>query len=557
MAAQDRSDWLTVKILDMEVVDKIKDWWSGFKGLTGVKKVQPRASSYYTTGTYRPIFSVTYDGEKNLGEAGPIKHYMPDYDALRLRSWQAYLESEVAQMVIGKYIKWVIGSGLKLQAEPEEDVLKSEGITMNTEAFNDAVESRFRVFSKSKNSDYSGQRSLHKIAKRAYKDAILGGDVLVILRYIDDQVKVQLIDGAHVRSPMYGNDYNSQALANGNEIKHGIELSPTGEHVAYYVCKKNLEFERIPAKETNTGLTMAFLMFGLEYRLDNHRGLPLISAMIETLKKLERYKEATVGSAEEVAKIAWQVTHHINATGENPFGGAMAKIVDADAGDDVPVDVAGNQLAEKVAATTNKTAVNNPPGAEIKPINASQKELYFESFYTVNIGLLCAAIGIPKDVATSQYNSNFSASRAALKDWEHTIVTDRTEAPSEFYQNVYNFFLEIEILKKKIQAPGYLMARIQNNDFVISAYRNARWVGANVPHIDPVKEVTAERLKLGTAGAHLPLTTVESATEVLNGGDSDQNIMQFAEEMERAKKLKIEAPQPQTKPPVKKSSSEG
>jgi capsid protein len=528
----------------MEAVDKIKEFL-GFRKPIATRREEPKASSYYSTGTYRPIFTVSYDGEKNLGEVGPIKHYMPDYEALRLRSWQAYLESEIAQMVIGKYIKWVIGTGLKLQAEPEERVLASEGIKIDTEEFNDIVEARFNVFAKSKSVDYSGLRSLHKIGKRAYKDAIIGGDTLVIMRYVNDEIKIQLIDGAHVKSPMYGNDYHAQALANGNEIKNGIEQSASGEHVAFYVCKKNMEFERIAAKEVSTELTMAFMMYGLEYRLDNNRGLPLISAMLETLKKLERYKEATVGSAEELAKIAWQVVHNVNATGENPFNGQLAKIVNADATDDVPEDIRGNLLADKVAATTNKTAVNNPPGAEIKPITGSQKELYFEPFYNVNIGLLCAAINIPKDVATSQYNSNFSASRAALKDWEHTIVTDRSEAPAEFYQHVYNFFLEIEILKKKVQAPGYLMARIQGNKTVIQAYRNARWVGSPVPHIDPVKEVTAERLKLGTAGAALPLTTAEAATEALNSGDSDQNLLQFADELSRAKKLKVEAPQPQ------------
>jgi hypothetical protein len=52
-------------------------------------------------------------------------------------------------------------------------------------------------------------------------------------------------------------------------------------------------------------------------------------------------------------------------------------------------------------------------------------------------------------------------------------------------------------------------------------------------------------LKLGTAGAALPLTTAEASTEALNSGDSDQNLLQFADELSRAKKLKVEAPQPQ------------
>lgn len=532
------------------MVGKIKGFIKNF-GNKPVKKF-PKAS--YGTGQYSNVFAVSYDGEKNLGEMGPIKEYWPDYHALRLRSWQAYLESEVAQMVIGKYIKWVIGAGLKLQAEPVKMVLKSEKININTEDFNEIVEARFSVFAKSKNADYSGQKSLHKIGRIAYKNAILGGDVLVVLRFIDGQVKVQLIDGCHVRSPLYGGDGYAATLENGNVIRHGIELSPRGEHVAYHVCKKDYTFERIPAKVPDTDLTQAFLLYGLEYRLDNYRGLPLISAMLETMKKLERYKEATVGSAEEVAKIAWQVVHQVYSDGSNPFADRLAKAFDADAvTDDIPEDINGIKLANKVAATTNKTAVNNPPGAEVKPITSSNKELYFEPFYNVNIGLVCAAINIPKDVATSQYNGNFSASRAALKDWEHTINTDRCDAPAEFYQNVYNFFLHVEVLKNKVDAPGYIQAFMDKNVMVLDAYRNARFVGASVPHIDPLKEVNAERAKLGASAKDIPLTTVEQATEALNGGDSDQNMMQYSEELKLSKDLGIESLIPEA--PTKKEEN--
>ena len=152
----------------------------------------------------------------------------------------------------------------------------------------------------------------------------------------------------------------------------------------------------------------------------------------------------------------------------------------------------------------------------------------------------------------SKYDSNFSASRAALKDWEHTLTVDRQRFAFQFMQPIYNFWLYIEILKNNIQAPGYLKALAEGNLMVIESYTNSRFVGSNVPHIDPVKEVTAERLKLGLTGASIPLTTVEAATESLNEGDSDANMAQYALELEESKKLKIEVPiAPATVPPMK------
>lgn len=76
----------------------------------------------------------------------------------------------------------------------------------------------------------------------------------------------------------------------------------------------------------------------------------------------------------------------------------------------------------------------------------------------------------------------------------------------------------------------------------IEAFQGARFTGSMFPHIDPLKEAQAERLKLGALGGAVPLTTVEAATEALNGGDSRANIEQYALELEEAKELGIEIP---------------
>jgi len=118
-------------------------------------------------------------------------------------------------------------------------------------------------------------------------------------------------------------------------------------------------------------------------------------------------------------------------------------------------------------------------------------------------------------------------------------MVTRNNFSSTFYQNIYNFWLETEILKNKIQAPGYLKAAQENDIMVLDAYRNARFVGPPVPHIDPVKEVAAERLKLGDTAASIPLTTIEAATERLNGGEAASNMEQYSTELQKSKDLDI------------------
>ena len=103
-------------------------------------------------------------------------------------------------------------------------------------------------------------------------------------------------------------------------------------------------------------------------------------------------------------------------------------------------------------------------------------------------------------------------------------------------------FLEALILQGKVSAPGYINAKLTGNQFVIEAYRKSRFIGANVPHIDPLKEANAERVKLGDAAGAIPLTTVQQATENLNNGDSDANMEQFETELADSIKRKIVAP---------------
>lgn len=507
----------------MGVIDNIRKIFSG----RGEMFTSFNSPSAHFTGNYKHLYSQSFDGEKNLGEIGPAKNYIPDYELLRVRSWQSYLESEITQTVMNKSILWMVSKGLKLEAEPSKIVLESEGINLDIERFSRIAEARFALWAKSKNCSHSKMLNLSDLAKQAYKDAKIGGDGLVVLRLEKGVPTIQLIDGAHVKTPM-------NKLMDPS-VRYGIQFNEKGEHQGYYVSTSALDYEYIPAKSRATGLRIAFMVYGNRYRVDSNRGMPLIAACLETLKKLERYKEATVGSAEERQKIVMQIVHQAYSTGEDPMIRNVAQAFDAGTSSDMlPKDVNGEQLSNRVAATTNKQVFNMPVGSEMKAME-SKNELYFKEFYETNFNIVCAMLAIPPNVATSVYNDSFSASRAATKDWEHTITVGREDFGSQFYQPIYEFWLHTEILKNKIDAPGYLAASTSNDLMTLEAYRTARFTGPMFPHIDPLKEVNAERAKLGPLAANIPLTTVERATEVLNGGDSDANMSQFADELSRFK----------------------
>ncbi|MFA6057293.1 MAG: phage portal protein [Taibaiella sp.] len=493
------------------------------------------------SGYYNTFFAYSFNGEKNEGDIGPIRDYYIDYQALRARSWQAFLESDICQLLLSKKRRWVIGKGLKLQSEPQVDTLLTEGIVMSddeVEDFNDQVESRFETYCASTMADHANMKSLHKLAKTAYMNAIIGGDVLVIMRLNGTTVTVQLVDGAHVDNPGALSMVNGQfQTTNGNVVRNGIEMDVTGRHVAYHVRNGIFSTERIPAYGEKTGREMAFMVNSpLEFRLDNNRSLPLLAAVLETAAKMDRYKEATLGSAEEGAKIVYSIEHEAYSDGSNPQLQELARRMAGQAG---PVTVDGKELAKTVAATTNKQAVNMPLGAKLSAFE-SKKELYFKDFFTVNIGIVSALIDMPVDVALSDYKSNYSSSRAGIQDFGHGLEVDRDDFAPQFYKKIYDFWLYVQVLTNKVQAPEYLTAMQKRNRMAVEAYGFSRWVGTNVPHIDPLKEVQAARLLLGTEGAHIPLSTVEAVTEKLGNGGSYSNIQQFGKELKVTDKAGIE-----------------
>ena len=503
--------------------------------------VQKPSAIFGFNGTYNHIFSVGFDGEKSPGQMGTPKDYYLDIYSLRIRSRQAYLENEIAKTVIDKAARWIISSGLKLQCNPDEVVLASEGVNIKKEAFNEITERRFAVWARSKTATFNAQQSFNKLARMAYRESKLVGDVLVILRVQNGWPTVELVDTNSLITP-------PGELSN-PLFRNGVEVDERGRHIAYHIRRQlfdtlwGYQYERVEAYSAKTGLRLAYLVYGSEFRIGDTRGLPVIAVVLETLQKLERYKTATVSSAEEVAKNPYQITHDQNSTGESPLDVVTASIL-SNNGTDNNGEAALRELITKITSTTNNQVYNMPIGAKMEGVEY-KGTLSFADFYNTNADKICGVVNIPPNVAFSIYNDSFSASRAATKDWEHTMDTEREDFGEQFYQPIYALLTYLELLKGKIPAPGLLEFYRTKNQMGIDAYLAFRVTGPKFPHIDPLKEVKAERAKLGPLFDNVPLTTLEAATEALSGGDGDSNMQQAGEELTEFRRMNLEPPAPQ------------
>lgn len=470
---------------------------------------------------YGIINAVPFDGEKTPYELGEPLDYKPDYHILRMRAWESFLKEDSIQNGIKKYCLWIVGAGLKLQSEPVKDILTDLTDIQESELieFTKKTESFFRLFAEMKQSVWSNEYCLHEEGSETLKNAIIAGDILCINRFDGKYPTIETIDGRHIITPI-ASEFIEQAKNRGNRIFQGVEIDKRDRHIAYYVRKENYEFIRVPAYGEKSGMRLAWLFYGQKFRKNDIRGMSLLTAVMETSAMLDRYKSATLGNAEENAKVPYTIEHNQYSDGSNPFIDQMAQSFGKGKGvDPETITMECEAKATKIAQVTKKMAINMPPGAKLER-HAGSTDSNFKDFFGINSDFVYSTIGVPPEVAKDKYEGSYSSSRAALKSWEYKMFVDRIKLMKrQFYKPFYSFWLDINILNNKITAPGYLEALEKDDHIVLEAYRNSRFIGANVPHIDPLKEVLAMRKKLGDRFKDVPLDSMEKIMEELGSGD--------------------------------------
>lgn len=503
-----------------------------------ISNVQPKSNFVYdnsiTYGPAYPIIDKKWDGEKTLGELGLVVKNIPDFERLRLRSYNAYATIDTIKIIASKFFFWTIGEGLKLQSEPNRTVLTSEGIN-NSEAeykaFQELSESRFFIYANSKSMDYMKEKTLHEIAMEGFQMEFLGGDFLVICRFDDEGLNVQAISGEHIKNPpMDLLDHYAKAKEAENYIECGIELDKRGSHVAYYVNVKQpdgtITSERIAAFGAKSKKRLAWLVAGNKIAPDHLRSVPEMAQSLEKVNKLDRYTEASVTKEEQSAKIVFTIEHEEFSDGSNPL---MDKVKRVRSGTPItPVNDSGkglvlaDGLANKISETAGGMTYNMPQGASLKPHTVDNSSSYKEFSETI-FNSLSAGANVPPEVAMQSYNSNYSASRAAINSFGYIIDIKREKYAISFYKPIYELWLEHQILSRKIPAKGYL--ENISNFMVTKSYSQCRFLGKNMPHIDPLKEAKAIELML-----QLDLISMSQATEALGAGDWQSNFMVLKEE---------------------------
>lgn len=432
-------------------------------------------------GTYAPIRYIQDDGSKFAGGFGVTKLLSADYWTLRARSVQLFETNLYARGLIRRLITNEINTGLNLESTPEELILGYEEDDLAE--WTEEVENRFSLWGENEFlCDQAERSSFGALQMAARMEALIAGDVLVVLRQ-DPRTglpRVQLISGSAVRNPSWD-------VKTANKCKHGVELDSQGRHVAFWVTQDDGTSKRLPAFGEKSGRRLAWLVYGTDKRLDDVRGKPMLSLILQSLQEVDRYRDATQRKAQVLSMLAMYIAKSEDKPGTLPISaGAVRK------GAEIQQTAGGDRVVRTSEHIPGLVIEELNKGEEPKAFKVDGAIEGFGVFEEAIIQAVAWANEIPPEILTLSFSSNYGASQAAINEFKMYLNKVRALFGETFLRPIYIEWLIAEVNARRIKAPGLLEAKGDLAKFdVFGAWVRCDWSGQIKPAVDLTKLVGA------------------------------------------------------------------
>lgn len=427
---------------------------------------------------YTPSRLKVFDGEKFHGGLGAVDLFEVDYWTLRKRSAQLFNENLYAKGLIRRLITNEVNTGLTAEAAPDEEIIGLSEDSLSD--WTETVENRFGLWAKNPElCDWSKKATFGAIQRQVRLEALVSGDVLIILRQ-SQKTKlpmIQLVGGDKVRTPI------DARVRKGHEIKHGVEFDSLGRVAAHWITQNDGTSKRVPAVGEKSGRKISWLVFGTEKRLDDVRGQPLLSIVLQSLKEIDRYRDSVQRKAVINSILAMFISKTDDKPGTKPFGWGAQKT--------------GEELNENDSARRYEVADQIPgvviqelqKGEEPKAFNYQGTDQAFGAFEEAIIQAVAWANQIPPEILRLAFSNNYSASQAAINEFKIYLNLFWSDFGECLCSPIYTEWFISELLQQKIQAPGFLESwRDPHGYDIYGAWLCVDWYGSIKPSTDSYKQ---------------------------------------------------------------------
>lgn len=474
-------------------------------------------------------------------DGGPNTDTLGDLPTLRARSYDLERNAPLATGAFNTQLRDVIGDGLTPKPRIDREYLglsKAEAKAWGQQAMRIywAVAGTTRL-------DLANRLTFGQLQRQALFTALAGGDCFALFRHVVRPgdllgTKLQLVEASRCTQP--------ETVPESDRFRDGVEIDEYGAVLRFWFSNRHpneqwlfgatpqLTWDPAPARDA-TGWPLVLHLLD-QKRPHQLRGIPYLAPVIETLKNLARYSEAELMAA----VVSSMFTVFIK-------GGFKPGLAELDAENPAPA----GQVALGTGAVVDLAEGEDVTFAEPKRPNAQ-----FDPFFLAMCRQLGAALEIPYEQLVNAFQASYSASRAALLNAWRAVRTRRGWFVDQFCQPTYARILREAIALGRLDAPGFF-----DDPLAQAAWLGCDWSGPSMPEIDPVKAVTAAKMRVEEG-----FSTRDRESAELTGTDYEENHAQrVAEEEGRrrdgldkestAERVSVEPVLPEGGPPTQQRSS--
>lgn len=448
------------------------------------------AESYYGGSKSRRGVS-----EYNPGNGDADADTLGVLPTLRDRSRDLSRNNSIAGAALRTNRTSIVGTGLKLQARPNRELLKLTDD--QADAWENLVEAEWSLFCDS--CDWDGVQNFSALQDLAFGSVLESGDVLVNTPYRKDPgqaygLKIQLIEADRISNKEHTPDTinlsGGVVRENGRVVQYHVAKTHPGSQVGEH----KYEWDTLSAWGDN-GRRNAWLLLYRE-RIGQYRGIPYLAPVIEDLKQLGRYKEAELMAA----VVASMFTVFIKGADGNGL----------DLSD--TFQETGGSRSDSSFKMGNGAILDLGENEEIQIANPGRPNQAFEQFVSAIVAEIGARLELPAEVLNKRFQSSYSAALGAfLEAWRYFKVR-RAWLSDSFCRPIYELFLTEAVFSGRVSAPGFL-----NGDPLIrKAWLGSEWIGDAPGHLDELKAVDAAKKRIDAGLSNESIETV-----ALTGYDRD------------------------------------
>jgi len=476
----------------------------------------------------RRVYRRSYEGAKSdrtnsnwrPANQSADSELLNDANVIRARARDLVRNNAYARGVINALVRNVVGCGIVPQARIQTSEDKP------IERLNDQAEALFERWAKV--ADASGRLTFWDIQRLCYREMLEAGECLVHFTTIDDDrsrplsLALELIEADRL-----ADDYLTMrrvSVANGNELRRGVEVDALGRAVAYWLYPGH-------PQDLTTGYVTPirrpaaeFLHLYRQDRIGQSRGVSIFAPLVSWLKNLGYYMDNEL----QASAVSSCFTAAITTMAGPADGGLLA----ADESDSSDTD--GNTFEYLQPGMVARLM----PGESIETINPSRPNSQADAWINLMLRALSVGAGLSYERLARDYTkTNYSSARASDLEDRKEFKAEQEYLEYHLIGPVWQRFIEEAVLQQKLDIPAEELVA-QYDRYTHHVYQPNGW-----EWVDPVKEATASQIALQSN-----LTTL--ADEL---GQRGRDLVDTLKQRKREKELlaeyglqeQVQSPQPQ------------